>query len=62
VNRFICTKCGKVWYTADMRSGQKCDDCKGDLVDTELYEQERPDNKTRLNNVNVSRITRIEES
>lgn len=45
--KFKCTKCGRVWYTSDMRSGQKCDDCKGELVEAELYEKEKLDKETQ---------------
>lgn len=30
--RYVCKKCGKVWYTSDTRNGQKCDDCGGGLI------------------------------
>lgn len=29
--KLICKSCGKVWYTANTRDGQKCDDCSGEL-------------------------------
>jgi hypothetical protein len=31
-----------------MRGGQKCDDCKGELTDAELYENEKLDKKTQV--------------
>lgn len=27
--KFICKKCGKVWYTANTSPDQKCDECGG---------------------------------
>lgn len=27
-----CTKCGKIWYTANTVDNQLCDDCWGELI------------------------------
>lgn len=37
--KLICLSCGKVWYTANTKSGQYCDDCGGNLVREEIYVQ-----------------------
>lgn len=34
--KFICVKCGKVWYTANTSSNQKCDDCGALLEEAEV--------------------------
>ncbi len=39
--KFICKKCGKVWYTANTSSDQKCDDCGGSLEDTEVFKKNK---------------------
>lgn len=38
--KYVCSKCGKVWYTANTSSDQKCDDCGGILKESALYENE----------------------
>lgn len=38
--KYVCVKCGKIWYTANTSSDQKCDDCGGELKEFELYESD----------------------
>lgn len=35
VIRLICKECNKIWYTANTQSGQRCDDCGGELEESE---------------------------
>jgi DNA-directed RNA polymerase subunit RPC12/RpoP len=39
--KYVCVKCGKVWYTANTSSDQKCDDCGGLLEDSEVCEKQK---------------------
>lgn len=34
--KYVCVECGKVWYTANTNSDQKCDDCGGLLKEAEV--------------------------
>lgn len=39
--KFICEKCGKIWYTANTSLDQKCDDCGGFLEDAETFNKRK---------------------
>jgi hypothetical protein len=43
----VCSKCGKTWYTASTRCGQKCDDCDGELIEKKSKVQIKEEEKKR---------------
>lgn len=42
LTKFICKKCGMIWYTSNTKQDQKCDECGSVLLeyDNYLYETE----------------------
>jgi hypothetical protein len=44
--KLICQKCCHIWYTANTSSNQKCNDCGGCLLETELISAKSIENNS----------------
>lgn len=53
--RYVCIKCGKVWYTSNTSPDQKCDDCGGLLKASDIYNG-KINNRECSNNIQINNM------
>lgn len=48
MKKYLCKKCGKVWYTANNNNDMKCEECNGELIEEDIQSWDNKDKKQKI--------------